>query len=108
MLPRSLAVLCLPAAMLALPASASAAGFKDRVLTTGVTAHASQAPGSRTARYPTAGGQSIEITAVDPAVAARYASLIGTFPHGGEISALKVVVVGAADVNTECGGNDGE
>src|SRR5215213_9150161 len=109
MVPRCLAALCLPAVALALPATASASGFKDRVLT-GATAHASRAAptGETTARYPTADGQSLEVTAVDPAVATRYASLVGTFPHGSELSALKIVVVAAGDVNRGCGGNDGD
>src|SRR4051812_18296981 len=107
-LPRRLAALCLPAAALAaLPATASAAGFKDRVLT-GAVAHAAQAAEGTTARYPTTDGQSIEVTAADPAVAARYAALVSTFPHGGELSSLKIVVVPAADVNDACGGQDGD
>jgi len=106
-LPRS-AALCLPAAALALPATASAAGFKDRVLTGAVKAHAAQAPGSTTARYPTADGKTIEVTAADPAIAQQYATLVGTFPHGDEISALKMVVVAADKVNSECGGTDGD
>src|SRR4051812_15260739 len=111
LLPRRLAALCLPIAALAaaLPATASAAAFRDRVLTEPLHAHAAQATaGATTARYPTPDGQSVEITAADPAVAARYASLVGTFPHGRELSALKVVVVPAADVNEECGGQDGD
>ena len=48
------------------------------------------------------------MTAVDPAVAQRYATLIGTFPHGGELSALKMIVVPAAEINTRCGGQDGD
>jgi hypothetical protein len=106
-LPRRYAVLCLPAAVLALPASASAAAFKDRVLT-GRTAHAAQAPHGTTARYPTAGGQTIQVTATDPAIAQRYAALVGTFPHGAEISSLKMVVVPAADVDEQCGGHAGD
>src|SRR4051812_7584232 len=108
MLPRCLAALCLPAAALALPATASAAGFKDRVLTA-TTAHAAQAAtGATTARYPTADGQTVQVTAVDPAVAQRYATLVGTFPHGGELSALKMIVVPAAEMNEQCGGEDGD
>jgi hypothetical protein len=107
MLPRRLAALCLPAAALILPATASASAFKDRV-TTGSLAHAAQATGGTTAMYPMPDGQQVQITAVDPAVAQRYASLLGTFPHGGELSALKVVVVPAAKVNDECGGQDGD
>jgi len=109
-LPRRYAVLCLPAAVLALPTTASAAGFKDRVIETGQvpTAHASQAPAGTTARYPTADGQSIQVTATDPAIAQQYATLVGTFPHGSEISALRMRVVPAADVNADCGGNAGD
>ena len=75
MLPRRLAALCLPAAALALPATASAEPFKDRV-TERVSARASQAP----TRYPTADGLTIPVTAADPAVAQRYATLVGTLP----------------------------
>src|SRR6476469_4347453 len=102
-LPRRSAVLCLPAAVLALPTTASAAGFKDKVLTGKVTAHASQAPAGTTAPYPTADGQTIEVTAADPAIAQQYATLVGTFPHGPELSALRMRVVPASDVNDECG-----
>src|SRR3954469_11192194 len=103
MLPRRLAALCLPAAVLALPATASAAAFKDRVLT-GSVARAAQAVHGTTARYPAGDGQSVTVTAEDPAVAAHYAALLGTFPHGSELSALRIVVVPAADVGSECGG----
>src|SRR3954447_18554961 len=106
-LPRRFVVLCLPVAALALPASASASGFKDRVLT-GTGARASQAPAGTTARYPTADGQTIQVTATDPAIAQQYATLVGTFPHGSELSSLKMVVVPAARINRECGGNDGD
>src|SRR3954470_18704906 len=107
-LPRRLAALCLPVAALAiLPATASAAGFKDRVLT-GAVAHAAQAPAGTTARYPTTDGHSLERTGVDPAVAAPYAAPPATFPHGDELSLLKMVVVPAADVNAACGGQDGD
>src|SRR3712207_6128 len=94
---RLLAALCLPAAALALPATASAAGaFKDRVTAGALPAHAAQVTGATTAKYPTADGQQVEITAADPAVAQRYATLVGTFPHGSELSALKMIVVPAA------------
>src|SRR3954454_1988414 len=96
-----IAVVCL-ASLLAVPASASAAApFKDRVLT-GAVAHASQSFG-RTAAYPTGDGQTIAVTAADPAVAQRYATLVGTFPHGTELARLHVVVVPAADVGADCG-----
>jgi hypothetical protein len=107
-LPRRSAVLCLPVAVLALPTTASAAGFKDRVLTGKVPAHAAQAPAGTTARYPTADGQTIQVTAADPAIAQRYATLVGTFPHGAELSALRMRVVPAADVDEDCGGDDGD
>src|SRR4051812_1878081 len=91
MLPRRLAALCLPAAVLALPASASAAVLKDRVLTRAVVAHAAQAAGT-TARYPTGDGGTIVVTAEDPAVAQRYATFVGTLPHGSELARLRIVV----------------
>src|SRR3954470_93662 len=107
-LPRRSAVLCLPAAALALPATASAPGFKARVGTGKVLAHASQAPAGTTARYPAGDGQTIEVTAADPAIAQQYATLVGTFPHGSELSSLKMKVVPAAEVNDQCGGNAGD
>jgi hypothetical protein len=107
MLLRRLAALCLPAAVLALPASASAAVFKDRVLTRAVVAHAAQAAGT-TARYPTGDGGTIVVTAEDPAVAQRYATFVGTLPHGSELARLRIVVVPTARVNTECGGSPGD
>src|SRR5689334_9545297 len=106
-LPRRFVVLCLPIAALALPTPASAAGFKDRVLSS-AGAHASPAAKGTTARYPTADGQTIQVTAADPAIAQQYATLVGTFPHGSELSSLKMVVVPAARINRECGGNDGD
>ena len=45
------------------------------------------------ARYPTADGLTIPVTAADPAVAQRYATLVGTLPHGAELAELQIVVV---------------
>jgi hypothetical protein len=97
----------LPLLALALPATASASGFKDRVITSTV-ARAAQAAAGPTGSYPTADGTMIAVTAADPAVAQRYATLVGTLPHGAELSALKMVVVPAATVGSECGGTDDE
>src|SRR5262245_6660432 len=98
MLLRRIAALCLPAAVLALPATASAEPLKDRVIER-VSARASQAP----VRYPTADGLTIPITAADPAVAQRYATFVGTLPHGAELADLRMVVVPTADVSSACG-----
>jgi hypothetical protein len=103
MLPRRLAALCLPAAVLAFPATASAGPFKDRV-TERASARAAQAP----ARYPTADGLTIPVTASDPAVAQRYATLVGTLPHGPELAELKIVVVPAAGMAEACGARQDE
>ena len=110
LLPRRLAALCLPA-MLALPAAASAAPFKDRVIT-GALAHAAQVQGT-TQNYPTADGTSIPITLAssftgDPAVAQSYATFLGTLPHGSELASLRVTVVPSAEIAAACGGDDGD
>jgi hypothetical protein len=99
-----LAALCLPA-LLAAPATASAADFKDRVITSKTTAHAAQATGP-TARY-LAGDVSIPITG-DPVIAQRYATFLSTLPHGTELADLKVVIVPVAQVNSACGGSEGD
>src|SRR3954451_2226061 len=107
MLPRRLAALCLPIAALALPSTASAASFKDRVVSSRLVARAAQAAGT-TARYPTGDGGTIPVTADDPAIAQRYATFVGTLPHGSELSDLHIVVVSASRVNKECGGSRGD
>src|SRR4051794_30378753 len=107
MLPRRLAALCLPIAALALPTTASAAVFKDRVVSNRVVAHAAQAAGT-TGRYPTGDGGTIPVTAENPTIAQQYATFVGTLPHGAELNYLHIVVVPAARVNTECGGSDGD
>src|SRR3954470_20203953 len=107
MLPRRLAALCLPAAALALPATASATVFKDRVVSSKLVAHAAQAAGT-TARYPTGDGGTIPVTADDPAIAQQYATLVGTLPHGSELQYLHIVVVPARSVDSECGGSPGD
>jgi hypothetical protein len=103
MLPRRLAALCLPAAVLAFPATAFAEPFKDRVIER-VSARASQAP----VQYPTADGLTIPVTAADPAVAQQYATLVGTLPHGPELAELKIVVVPTAGIADACGANEDE
>src|SRR3954468_18126967 len=107
MLLRRLAALCLPSAALALPATASAQPFKDRVVSDKVVAHAAQSAG-RPGRYPTADGLTIPVTADDPAIAQQYATFVGTLPHGSELAYLHIVVVPAAKVDRECGGSPGD
>ena len=107
MLPRKLALLCLPAAAIAFPSTASATVFKDRVVSGKVVAHAAQAAGT-TGRYPTGDGGTIPVTADDPAIAQQYATFVGTLPHGSELQYLHIIVVPAAKVNTECGGQPGD
>jgi hypothetical protein len=100
-----IAAICAPA-MLALPATAAAQPFKDRVIT-GAHAHLAQAQGP-TARYPTGpDGVTIPITG-DPAIAQAYATFLGTLPHGPELADLKVVIVPSADINSACGGEAGD
>ena len=105
---RRVAVLSLPA-LLAFPAAASATPFKDKVVTSGKIAHASQA-GDRTQSYPTGDAAiCIPVTLAasytgDPAVAQTYATYLGTLPHGPELAALKVRVVPSGDMARECGG----
>src|SRR4051795_2295194 len=107
MLPRRIAGLCLPLAALALPSTASASVFKDRVVTDRVVAHAAQSAG-KTGRYPTGDGGAIPVTADDPAIAQQYATFVGTLPHGSELAYLHIVVVPAAKVDRECGGSPGD
>jgi hypothetical protein len=107
MLPRRIAALCLPIAALALPSTASASAFKDRVVSSRLVAHAAQSAG-KTGRYPTGDGGTIPVTAEDPAIAQRYATFVGTLPHGSELAYLQIVVVAAARVNHECGGAPGD
>ena len=108
---RRAAVLSL-AALLAFPAAAGAAPFKDKVIT-GSLARAAQAEGS-TQRYPTGDGAiSVRVTLApsytgDPAVAQAYATFLGTLPHGPELASLKVVVVPSSRVAKECGGEPGD
>jgi hypothetical protein len=101
MLPGRLAALCVPIAALALPPLASAAPLKDRVIER-VSARAAQAPTS----YPTGDGTMIRVVAADPAVAQRYATFVGTLPHGAELAQLRIVVVAAADVGAACGSRE--
>lgn len=99
-------------AALAFPGAAEAAGFRDRVISgTGAPAHTSQLQGE-TKRWP-AGDTTIPVTIAnsfkgDPNVAGTYAAFIGTLPHGSEINSLKVTVVPAAEINSDCGGGDGD
>lgn len=111
MLPRRYAALCLPV-LLAFPAAASAAPFKDRVLAGSAKARTAQVQGS-TRDYPTADGTMIRVTLAssftgDPAVAQQYATYLGTLPHGPELASLRVVVVPSAEVASTCGGEDGQ
>jgi hypothetical protein len=106
LLHRRCAALCLPA-LLAFPAAAEAAPFKDRVIS-GALAHASQVRGT-TRSYPTADGTLIPVTLAssytgDPAVAQTYATFLGTLPHGSELASLKVTVVPSSKVAKACGG----
>jgi hypothetical protein len=98
-------------AALAFPGAAEAAGFRDRVMSGGATAHASQVQGV-TKRWPSA-DITIPVTVADgftgdPNVAGTYAAFIGTLPHGAELASLKVIVVPSAEINTDCGGQDGD
>ncbi len=98
-----IAALCLPA-VLAMSGTAVAAQFKDRVITK-TTARIAQA-GGPTAKY-LAGNVPITITG-DPALAQQYANFLATLPHGAELADLRVVIVPAAEVNSACGGRDGD
>jgi hypothetical protein len=99
-------------AALAFPGAAEAAVFRDRVITgSAPTARASQLQGE-TKRWP-AGDTTIPVTVAssfkgDPNVAGTVAAFIGTLPHGPEIDSLKVIIVPAAEINTDCGGKDGD
>ena len=109
MLLRRCAALCLPA-LLALPATASAAPFRDRVIT-GETARAAQVEGT-TQAYPAADGTLIPVTLADsftgdPAIAQTYASYLGSLPHGSELASLRVTVVPSAEMAVSCGSEEG-
>jgi hypothetical protein len=99
-------------AALTFPGAAEAAAFRDRVITgTGSLAHISQIQGE-TKRWPAA-DTTIPVTVAnsfkgDPNVAGTYAAFIGTLPHGAEINSLKVIVVPSAEINRDCGGEDGD
>jgi hypothetical protein len=97
-------------AALAFPGVAEARGFRDRVIT-GATAHAAQVAGV-TKRWP-AGETTIPVTVAGSftggeQVAGTVAAFIGTLPHGAELAGLKVVVVPATEINTDCGGTGGD
>jgi hypothetical protein len=97
-------------AALFFPGAAEARGFRDRVIT-GATAHASQVQGV-TKRWP-AGDTTIPVTIAGSftggeQVAGTVAAFIGTLPHGAELDSLKVVIVPSSEINTDCGGKDGD
>jgi hypothetical protein len=94
----------LAALFLLLPGTAHAAEFKDRVITRPM-ARISQADGP-TAQY-LSGTTPITITG-DPTIAQNYANFLSTLPHGAELADLRVVIVPAAQVNSACGGEDGD
>src|SRR3954454_844224 len=99
-------------AALSFPGAAEAAAFRDRVISrAGPTARAAQIQGV-TKRWPAA-ETPITVTVAssfngDPNVAGTYAAFIGTLPHGSEIDSLKLAVVPAAEINGDCGGQDGD
>ncbi|WP_028059393.1 hypothetical protein [Candidatus Solirubrobacter pratensis] len=99
-------------AALSFPGAAEAAAFRDRVISrAGPTARAAQIQGV-TKRWPAA-ETTIPVTVAssfkgDPNVAGTYAAFIGTLPHGSEIDSLKLAVVPAAEINGDCGGQDGD
>jgi hypothetical protein len=107
MLPRRLAVLCVPA-LLAFPAAASAEPFKDYLIPEGgPTARAAQVQGT-TQHYPAGDGTMIPVTLAasytgDPAIAQTYATFLGTLPHGPELASLRVTVVPAVEIPDACG-----
>jgi hypothetical protein len=107
MLLRRAAALCVPA-LLAFPAAATAAPFRDHVIhTERNVARAAQVPGT-TQDYAAADGTLIPITVSaswtgDPNVAQNYATFLGTLPHGPELAALRVTIVPSSEVAPACG-----
>jgi hypothetical protein len=93
------------------PASTS---FRDRVIPSSspAGAHAAALDGTRNV-YMTKDGTAIPITIAssftgDPAVAQTYADFLDTLPHGSELADLNVTIVPSAEVNADCGGQEGE
>lgn len=99
---RRAAVLSLPA-LLAFPAVAGAAPFRDKVITGGAVARAAQTA-EPPPSYPAGDGTLIPISG-DPAVAQRYATLLGSLPHGSELASLRVAVVPSSEIAGACGGS---
>jgi hypothetical protein len=113
-------------ALLALPAGAQARSkprlvaledlapttttFADRVLR---RAPASAAQSGTTRSYDAGDGTMIPITVSselsgDTSVAQTYATFLGTLPHGSELGRLRVRIVPAAEVPSDCGAPGGD
>jgi hypothetical protein len=99
------------------PAAAQAAPFSDRVLdvkpSNSLKAKAAQAATGNTIQVPTSAGYSIPVSftaevAPDPALAASYVAYLDSIPHGTELSKLSVLIAGPDQVDTLCGGSDGD
>jgi hypothetical protein len=97
-------------AVLAVPGTAAARPFRDRVVTD-VKAHVAQIQGT-TKRWPAA-DTTIPVTVAstfkgDEAIAGTYAAFIGTLPHGAELASLKVAVVPSSEIAKDCGGDESD
>jgi hypothetical protein len=97
--------------------TAQAAPFSDRVLdaqpSSSLKAKAAQSTATNTMQIPTAGGYSVPVSFTaqvppDPALAASYVAYLDSVPHGTELSKLSILIASPDQVDTLCGGEDGD
>jgi hypothetical protein len=114
---RRIVLLSLALFAIAPAAAAQAAPFSDRVLDVtpshSLKAKAAQATATNTIQVPTAEGYSIPVSFTsevppDPALAASYVAYLDSLPHGTELAKLTVLIAGPDQVDTLCGGQDGD
>jgi hypothetical protein len=98
-------------------AAAQAAPFSDRVLdvkpSSSLKAKAAQATATNTIAVPTVEGYSLNVSFTaavtpDPALAASYVNYLDSIPHGTELSKLSIEIADPSEVDTLCGGSDGD
>jgi hypothetical protein len=98
-------------------AAAQAAPFRDRVLdvkpSSSLKAKAAQATPANTIPVPTAEGYPLQVSFTaavppDPALAASYVAYLDSIPHGNELRKLSIEIADPTEVDTRCGGADGD
>jgi hypothetical protein len=101
----------------AVASSAQAAPFSDRVLDVqpshSLKAKAAQATATNTIQVPTAEGYTVPVSFTpevppDPALAASYVAYLDSIPHGTELRKLSILIAAPEQVDTLCGGKDGD